>query len=137
VIGLDTNVLVRYLTQDDPEQSPLANAVIEDALEAGRTLFIPTVVTCELVWVLEVAYGFSRPEIAGVLADLFRARQIELEHGDAQRRALDAYRHGPGDVADYVIRESCSAAGCALVATFDQELLGDPGFHAPGDDPES
>jgi len=132
VIGLDTNVLVRYFTQDDPEQAAIANAFIEDALEAGEPLLVPTIVTCELVWVLDAAYGFARAEIGGVLADLFRTRQIELEDGDTQRRALDAYRTGPGDFADYAIRESGMAAGCDFVATFDRDLLGERGFVEPG-----
>jgi predicted nucleic-acid-binding protein len=135
VIGLDTNVLVRYLTQDDPEQSPVANAFVDDALEAGEMLFVSVVVTCELVWVLDAAYGFARREIATALTSLFRARQIELEQGDAQRRALNAYREGPGDYADYAIRETCSTAGCGLVVTFDGGLLGERGFSTPGDDP--
>jgi predicted nucleic-acid-binding protein len=137
VIGLDTNVLVRYLVLDDPEQSTLAVAFIEDALEAGEMLLVPTIVTCELVWVLDTAYGFSRGEISTVLADLFRARQIELERGDTQRRSLDAYRAGPGDFADYLIRESSLEAGCEVVATFDPDLTGERGFAPPVTNPET
>ena len=136
MIGLDTNVLVRYLVEDDAPQSEAASGFLEDALEAGEMLFVPTIVTCELVWVLDVAYGFSRREIAGVLAELFRARQVEVERGDLQRRALDAYRAGAGDFADYVIHESCATAGCDLVATFDRDLLGERGFGAPETGPE-
>lgn len=65
--GLDTNVLVRYLTQDDPAQSAKAVQAIESAVERNETLFITGIVVCELVWVLEGAYGYSRTDIADAL----------------------------------------------------------------------
>jgi len=63
MIGLDTNILIRYLTQDDPEQSKKATREIEKRLNAGDEFFIADIVLCELVWVLESAYGYDRQEI--------------------------------------------------------------------------
>jgi predicted nucleic-acid-binding protein len=91
LIGLDTNVLARYLTEDDPEQSPRAVALVEGALEEGERLFVTQIVLCELVWVLDSVYGYSREEIVSVVRDLLRARQLVIEDLDSARTALDRY----------------------------------------------
>ena len=122
MIGLDTNVLVRYLTEDDPEQSPRAVALVEGALEEGERLFVTQIVLCELVWVLDSVYGFSRDEIVSVVRDLLRARQLVIEDLDSARKALDLYAAKGGDFADFLIVERCRAAGCGRVASFDGSL---------------
>lgn len=91
MIGLDTNVLVRYLTEDDPEQSPRAVALVERALEEGERLFVPQVVLCELVWVLDSVYHYSLEEISLVLRDLLRTRQLVIEDLDTAWKAVDRY----------------------------------------------
>ena len=73
MIGLDTNVLVRYLTQDDPRQSASATRLLEDTLTVERQGFVSTVVLVELVWVLETGYRCRRVEVAGVIERLLRA----------------------------------------------------------------
>lgn len=122
MIGLDTNVLVRYLTEDDPEQSPRAIALVERALEEGERLFVPQVVLCELVWVLDSVYHYSLEEISLVLRDLLRARQLVIEDLDTARTAVDRYAAEGGDFADFLIVERCRAAGCERVASFDGGL---------------
>lgn len=131
MIGLDTNVLVRYLVEDDEEQSRRASELIEGAVERGEELFLSDVVMCETVWVLSSAYGFSRAEICDVLGDLLRARPVVFASTDRLAHSLESYRKGKGDFADYLIRELAKAAGAESVATFDRKLLKEPGFSKP------
>ena len=78
MIALDTNVLVRYLVEDDAKQSAAAAALIDRVIADDETLFVSDVVVCETVWVLSVSYRVGRKEIAGVLRNLLRARQPPL-----------------------------------------------------------
>lgn len=70
MIGLDTNVLIRYLTRDDEEQWQIANNLINEAVETNKTFFINNIVLCELVWVLRSRYKLSRPNLIGTLEKL-------------------------------------------------------------------
>ena len=130
MIGLDTNVLVRYLVEDDPRQCALASALIDRVVANDETLFVSDVVVCETVWVLSISYRIERTEIVALLRDLFRARHLEFLATDQLVRALDAYIAGRGDFADYLIREHARAAECESVATFDKVLLKESGFVA-------
>ncbi len=120
--GLDTNVLVRYLTLDDADQAAAATEVIEDAARAGEPLFVSSVVLCEVVWVLEAAYRLGRGQILGTLDTLLRTAQLHFEDKDVLWHALADYREGRGDFADYVIGRSAAAAGCTSTVTFDRSL---------------
>lgn len=122
MIGLDTNVLVRYLVDDEPDQSQRAAALIDRALEDGERLFVPQVVLCELAWVLGSAYRYPAAAIAATLSDLLRARQLAIEDLDTARRALDRYAESGADFADHLIVERCLASGCDRVASFDGGL---------------
>jgi len=79
MIGLDTNVLVRYLTQDDRVQYEKTAAFIEAATDRGEQLLVNTVVLCELEWVLESAYNYSREEIAHAIEQILATAQFEVE----------------------------------------------------------
>ncbi len=131
MIALDTNVLVRYLVEDDPVQSAQAARLIEGAIEREEELFVSQIVLCELVWVLSFAYDFSRAEIAPVLNQLRRGARLVAEGPDAVRRATESYSGGKGDFADYLIAETSIAHGCSSVATFDRALLDDGRFRSP------
>jgi predicted nucleic-acid-binding protein len=131
VIALDTNVLVRFLIEDDEEQSARAAALIRRIVDSEERLFVPELVVCETVWVLAGAYRFQRGEIAALLTDLLSARELEPGGADRLWRALRAYRAGRGDFADYLISEQARDAGFDTVATFDRKLLKDHGFTAP------
>jgi predicted nucleic-acid-binding protein len=131
MIGLDTNVLVRFLVDDDEEQCRRATRRIEDAIERKEDLFISDIVMCETVWVLTSAYRFSRAEVTEVLSRLLRAKQVAFSSSDRLARTLDAFRNGTGDFADYLIREHAAAAGCTTVMTFDKPLLKERGFSQP------
>jgi predicted nucleic-acid-binding protein len=122
VIGLDTNVLVRYLTQDDPRQSRAANALVAEAVAGGKRLFVGAVVLCEMVWVLRESYGLAKAEIVSALERLLATTQLEIDEKDLVRAAIEDYRRGPGDFADYVIGRVAREAGCERTATFDRRL---------------
>lgn len=126
--GIDTNVLVRYLTLDDAAQAERATAVIEGAVRSGDALFVSQVVLCETVWVLEAAYRLGRTEILGALEAILRTAQLRFENKDVLWQALAGYRTGRGDFADHVIARAGAAAGCTVTLTFDRELSGSPLF---------
>jgi predicted nucleic-acid-binding protein len=118
--GLDTNVIVRYLTQDDPAQAKRANAIIDRALAGAERLHLDTVVLCELVWVLRSAYGYDRATVAATLLKLTEASQLSVDDPDRLRDATRRYAQGTGDFADYVLGLRNQAAGCETTLTFDR-----------------
>lgn len=131
MIALDTNVLVRFLVEDDAKQSAEAVSFIERAIERGERLFVAQVVLCELVWVLSYAYRFDRSDITPVLQQLRRVGHLEIEAPDEVQRAVESYASGRGDFADYLIAEKSVTNGCSSVVTFDRALLADTRFKAP------
>jgi len=133
VIGLDTNVLVRILVDDDPAQCEEARAMASDVADAGVPLFVADVVVCELVWVLQSAYKVPREDVARLLRKLFSTRQILFESGESLRRTLARFESGRGDFADYLIADRSTLAGCEMIATFDAALLKEPDFALPSD----
>ena len=126
--GLDTNVLVRYLTLDDDAQAGKATEVIESAARSGEPLFVSQVVLCETVWVLEAAYRLGRAEVLSALEAILRTAQMSFEDKDVLWQALADYRAGRGDFADHVIGRGGAAAGCATTVTFERELSESPLF---------
>jgi predicted nucleic-acid-binding protein len=128
--ALDTNVLLRFIINDDPPQNARAARLIEATFAAGETLYLSDVVLCEAVWVLERAYRYSRQQIIDVLRQVLCAQYIRFRDPAALGRALDAFTARRGDFADYVIREHARAAGCEKVHTFDRALAHDEGFAA-------
>jgi predicted nucleic-acid-binding protein len=131
MIGVDTNVLVRFLVEDDKVQSAAAAALIERAIADDEPLFVADIVLCEVVWVVRYSYKVPRGEIARTLRQLLHARHLSFGSPDLLARALAAFSSGKGDFADYLIREQATAAGCEAVATFDGALLEESGFRSP------
>ena len=131
MIALDTNVLVRFLVEDDEGQSEAAAALIERTIAAEEVLFVSDVVLCELVWVLTGSYRISRNDSAKTMRDLLRATHLTFAEPDQLVRALSAFEKSKGDFADYLIREHARSAGCDAVATFDRALLRERGFAVP------
>ena len=128
MIGLDTNVLVRYLTQDDAAQARLASAAIEGAAGRGERLRLTAVTVCELVWVLESAYHQPRADVARALEQIVRTADFDREHADHVRKAIERYRSTPADFADALIGLVNEAAGCQHTLTFDRSLKRIPQF---------
>lgn len=128
MIGLDTNVLVRIVLEDDPVQARAAERLFVRARHEQTALFVADVVLCELVWVLTRRAGLSRAGIASAVEQLLRTELIVVADAGVADRAVRAYRDGKGDFADYLIREQALAAGADEVVTFDRTLKGDDGF---------
>lgn len=128
MIGLDTNVLVRYLVQDDPAQARQATRAIAGAAAAGERLFLSVIVLCELVWVLESAYGYPRSEIEETLEKILLTDQFHIEDSDEAWLALGDYRRSGADFADALIGRRHLRSGCGTTLTFDRSLKGLAGF---------
>ena len=119
MIGLDTNVLVRYLAQDDARQSPRATRLIE-SLTSAQPGFVSHVVPAETVWVLESCYGADARKIAEVIDTLLRIDGLVVDRADIVWQALREFTQRPGDFPDVLIAAIARSAGCASVQTFDQ-----------------
>jgi predicted nucleic-acid-binding protein len=120
MIGLDTNVLVRHLTQDEPKQARLASALIADVCSIEEPGYINRVVICEVVWVLERAYRYDRATIAGGIETILRTADLRVENEKAVWAALSSYQEGY-DFADALIGETNLMAGVADTRTFDKQ----------------
>jgi predicted nucleic-acid-binding protein len=127
MIGLDTNVLVRYLTQDDPIQSAKA-AVFERSLSAKNPGFVSIVAMVEMVWVLDRAYGLDAQKIAAVIERMLQASELVVENEQEVFTAMMALKKGHGSFADAMIAELGAKAGCSRTLTFDQRALRLRGF---------
>jgi predicted nucleic-acid-binding protein len=126
--GLDTNVLVRYLTDDDPAQARRAAAWIGTAVTRGEDCYISAIVLCEMSWVLRGAYDVSKSDLLLTLDRLLATARFVIGDTDIVRNAVDAYRAGRADFADYVIAGLHGDAGCERTVTFDRRLRGDAHF---------
>lgn len=118
MIGLDTNVLVRYIMQDDPKQSPKATALIE-SLDADAPGFVTLVSIVELYWVLTSCYELTNEQVKQALEALLRTKQILVDRADQVLRALRVFGDGKADFADCLIERTAAAAGCSQTMTFD------------------
>ncbi len=126
--GLDTNVLVRYLTQDDPAQARRANAAIGQIAAKRERCHLSVIVLCELVRVLRGAYGFPKSTIVIALDKILETAQFSIEDRDRVRRALEAFERGRGDFADYLIGIGNRDSGCEETLTFNRSLKGSEFF---------
>jgi predicted nucleic-acid-binding protein len=124
VTGVDTNVLLRYIVRDEPTQA--ARAARE--LERGERFLVGSIVLCEVVWVLETGYGFSRRDIAVTLERILATAQFEIEAKDLALAALDDFRRSTADFSDCLLGRRNRAAGAAETVTFDRSLKGLEGF---------
>ena len=119
MIGLDTNVIVRYIMQDDARQSRLASTLIEK-LTVDEPGFVPLVAVIELVWVLSSSFELARAQITSALEILLQTKEIQIERAEVVWRALRIYREGSADFADCLIERSAATAGCLRTMTFDR-----------------
>ena len=127
--GIDTNVLVRYLTRDDADQYQRAKAFLEATCTEKNPGYINTIVLSELVWVLKAAYSATKDELVMVLDQILLTRQFEVAHRDAVRAALQDFKQGAADFSDSLIGRLNREAGCAETSTFDQKAGKLDGFH--------
>jgi predicted nucleic-acid-binding protein len=131
MIGLDTNILVRYLTQDDPVQSPQARKIMEQQLTEENPGFISIVATVELVWVLENAYKVSAREIAAAVERVLQTDVLVVQNEQEVFTAVAKLKEGRGSFADALIAALGSWANCSRTLTFDRKALRIPGFALP------
>jgi predicted nucleic-acid-binding protein len=123
MIGLDTNVLVRYITQDDAKQSPQANKLIDNVLSVENCAVISKIVLCELAWVLSYAYRYNKKQIAMVIQQILITQEFIIEDAENALKALDAYKTGTAGFADYFLAQTHHALGADYTVTFDKKAL--------------
>lgn len=128
MIGVDTNVLVRYLAQDDLSQARKVDAFMSEAMDDGNRLHIDDIVLCETVWVLRAAYRMGKATIVATLDQIMSTALFSFDDRELLRSALADYRDGSADFSDYVIGRHNARAGCQHTVTFDRSLRDGPTF---------
>jgi predicted nucleic-acid-binding protein len=128
VVGIDTNVLVRYLAQDDPKQSAVATRFIEGRLSAENPGFVSTITLCEIAWVLADSYGADRKRIRDAVEGLLATKQLVIERSELVWKALRAWEGVPADFSDALIGQLAIAHGSEKTVTFDRTAAKLPGF---------
>jgi predicted nucleic-acid-binding protein len=128
MIGLDANILIRHLAQDDPIQSPKATELIERRLTEENPGFVSVVAMAETVWVLERAYRLAAPDIATAVERVLQADVLMVESEQEVFTAMIALKEGRGSFADALIGALGGKAGCSRTLTFDRKALRLPDF---------
>ena len=121
MIGLDTNILVRYLAQDDPVQSPQATLIMERRLTENRPGFISLITMVETVWVLDRVYGLSNAKIAAAVERMLQADTLFVQNEQEVFTAATALKTGSGSFSDALIGPLGRWAGCETTLTFDKK----------------
>ena len=127
MIGLDTNMLVRYIMQDDLKQSPLATRLIESRSVESRG-FVPLVSVVELFWVMSSAYELDRGQLIAALEGLLRTKELVVERAEIVWKALRILQTANVDFADCLIERCGHAADCQYTVTFDQNAASAAGM---------
>jgi predicted nucleic-acid-binding protein len=128
MIGLDTNVVVRYLAQDDPVQSPKATQIFERRLTEQKPGFISLVTMVETVWVLDTVYGLPAREIARAVERMLQADTLVVQNEQEVFTAMVALKSGRGSFADALVGALGPWAGCGSTLTFDRKAARLDGF---------
>ncbi len=131
MIGLDTNILVRYLAQDDPVQSPQATEIMERRLTENQPGFVSIVTMTETVWVLDKVYGMSNQEIAHAVERMLQSDTLLIQNEQEVFTAAMAIRTGAGSFSDAFIAALGTWAGCSSTLTFDRKAARLKGFELP------
>jgi predicted nucleic-acid-binding protein len=130
MIGIDTNVMIRYIARDDPGQTAVATNFLEKHVSRNNPGFIGQVVLCEIVWVLKQAYGYEKKVILQVIWRILNTREFTVEHAESARQAFAGYEKGDADFSDYWIGAANQAQGCEYTVTFDRKASSHPAFRA-------
>lgn len=128
MIGLDTNILVRYITQDDQNQAELATKFIEKNCTGTKPGFINQIVICEIIWILCRAYGYDKKLVIRIIGKLLQSSEIVVENSPIIWKALKEYENGNADFSDYLIALSNIKSGCDYTVTFDKKASGNKLF---------
>ena len=127
-LGIDTNILVRYLVQDDAKQSAIATHFIQKACKEEYLIFISEITLCELVWVLESAYNYHKSCIAEVLEKILRTKEFHFNQAELLWKALHDYKKTNADFSDSYIGHYNRANLCEYTLTFDKHAAKLPSF---------
>lgn len=128
MIGLDTNIIVRYFALDDPVQSRMASEIIERRSSEDEPGFISLVTMVETVWVLSRIYGLSGEETAGIVELMLQADSISIQNEREVFTAMVALKSGQAAFADALIAALGTWAGCPATLTFDKKAARLKGF---------
>ncbi len=123
MIGVDTNVLVRYLVEDDPKQSAQASHWVDSIGHKKESILINQIVFCELVWILQGPYQIDKKTLVATLEKILLAKQFEIESKDEIWQALSGFKSQAVDFADALIGVKNQMAGCRTTVTFDQKAF--------------
>ncbi len=121
MIALDTNLLVRLLTNDEPRQSAKVEAWLREHATPRSPAYVDHIVLCELAWVLGTSFSYPRGDVHNAIAALLLQHQLKVEAPSIVRQALAQYEAGPADFSDYLLAERARAAGYAPVLTLDKK----------------
>jgi len=128
LIGLDTNVVIRYLVQDDKKQSAAATRFIEKSLTSEDPGYINHVTLCEIVWVLQRSYGVTKPQLQKIIEGLITTKQLLVENVEVAWKALRTFNENNTDFCDALIGQANIYKGCAHTVTFDRKAASLPEF---------
>jgi predicted nucleic-acid-binding protein len=128
MLGVDTNVLVRFLVRDDEAQFKKAYKLIKREVAAGRRVFIGQLVLLETEWVLRSRYGLSKNQIIETISGLLDTADVQFEDEPAIEEALFTWKDAAADFADCLIGAKNRRLGCRATATFDAKAAKLPGF---------
>jgi predicted nucleic-acid-binding protein len=120
MIGIDTNVLIRYIVQDEPEQSKIAAGFIENQCTSPSPGYISQIVLCEIVWVLKRAYKYDKEIIVDVINQILLTKEFKVENSQNAWLALKEFKTGKADFADHLLGISNNKAGCNYTITLDK-----------------
>ena len=126
--AIDTNILVRLFTSDDAKQFEAVKTLVRKSEERNEILFVSILVLVEMIWVLSRQYCMSRSVLVDRLDQLMASPIFQIERELLVAHAVDQYRRGPADFADYLIGAVAEDAGCRDTVTFDRKLREAPGF---------
>ena len=132
MIGLDTNVVIRYLVQDDKKQSAAATRFIEKSLTKDTPGYINQISLCEIIWVLQRCYGVTKTQVREIIEGLLTTKQLNVENVEVTWKALRAFDANDVDFCDALIGQLNIRSGCEYTITFDKKAASVTGFDLLG-----
>lgn len=132
MIGLDTNVVIRYLVQDDKKQSAVASRFIEKSLTTDAPGYINHIILCEIVWVLQRCYSVNKQQVREIIEGLLTTKQFIVEDVEVAWKALRSFDANNADFCDALIGQENTHSGCEHTVTFDKKAASLPGFDLLG-----
>lgn len=128
MIALDTNILIRLLTKDDPDQTALAEGLLQKAADAEESCFISDPVLCDMEWVLESSYRAKRGDVLAAMQELLGGDLFVFEDREVLRQAIVTYQESKADFSDCLIGAKARARGARTTYTFERVLAQEQGF---------